>query len=93
MARAGAFCVRIGRCRTVCKRCAGNAIGFGIGVRNSQRTVGMNQTVVELVVLMLVLPLTLLVLQEMVVPLLRIIPDVLLVVNLDVGLIEMRVSP
>lgn len=53
----------------------------------------MNQTVVELVVLMLVLPLSLLVLQEMVVPLLRIIPDVLLVVNLDVGLIEMRVSP
>ena len=53
----------------------------------------MNQTVVELVVLMLVLPLTLLVRQEMVVPLLRIIPDVLLAVNLVVGLIEIRVSP
>ena len=53
----------------------------------------MNQTVVELVVLMLVLPLTLLVRQEMVVLLLRIIPDVLLIVNLVVGLIEMRVSP
>ena len=75
------------------KRCPGNAIGFGIGVRHSRRTMGMNQTVVELVVLMLVLPLTLLVRQEMVVLLLRIIPDVLLIVNLVVGLIEMRVSP
>ena len=93
VARAGTLGVRIGRCRTVRKRCPGNAIGLGIGVRHSRRTMGMNQTVVELVVLMLVLPLSLLVLQEMVVPLLRIIPDVLLVVNLDVGLIEMRVSP
>jgi len=93
VARAGTLGVRIGRCRTVRKRCPGNAIGFGIGVRHSRRTVGMSQNMVELVVLMLVLPLTLLVLQEMVVPLLRIIPVVLLAVNLVVGLIVMRVSP